>query len=62
MYETGSLGSITAPATHRPKARKPSTPAEIYAKAEERELLGMTTDGRLVLWDTGRVVPITRFR
>ena len=37
--------------------RKP-TPAQLYAAA----LLGMTEDGRLVLWDTGRVLPVSQFQ
>ena len=41
--------------------RKP-TPAQLYATAQEMELLGMTEDGRLVLWDTGRVLPVSQFQ
>src|ERR1700722_10973120 len=42
--------------------RKRLTPEQLYAQAEERELVGMTEDGRMVLWDTGRVVPVNRFQ
>lgn len=42
----------------RPKKPTPST---VYASAVPRELLGITDDGRLVLWDTGRVIPVTQF-
>jgi hypothetical protein len=41
--------------------RKKLTPEQLYAQAQERELLGLTEDGRLVLWDTGRVIPVSRF-
>ena len=43
------------------RKRKP-TPEQLYAQAQERELLGMTEDGRMVLWGTGRVVPVTQFQ
>lgn len=43
-----------------PRSKK-LTPEQLYAQAEERELLGVTEDGRLLLWDTGRVMPIGRF-
>jgi hypothetical protein len=44
----------------RPR-RKP-TPAQLYAAAQEMELLGMTEDGRLVLWAAGRVLPVNQFQ
>ncbi len=43
------------------RSSKP-TPAQLYASAKPMELLGLTGDGRLVLWDTGRVLPVTRFQ
>ena len=42
--------------------RRNPTPAELYAGAHEMELLGLTEDDRLVLWDTGRVIPVTQFQ
>lgn len=42
--------------------RKKLTPEQLYASAQERELLGLTEDGRLVLWDTGRVIPVNQFQ
>ena len=44
------------------RARRKPTPAQLYAAAQEMELLGMTEDGRLVLWDTGRVLPVSQFQ
>ena len=44
------------------RARRKTTPAQLYAAAQEMELLGMTEDGRLVLWDTGRVLPVSQFQ
>jgi hypothetical protein len=43
-------------------ARKKLTPEQLYAQAQEMELLGLTEDGRLVLWDTGRVLPASKFQ
>jgi hypothetical protein len=43
-------------------ARRKLTPEQLYAQAEERELLGLTEDGRLILWDTDRVMPVSQFR
>jgi hypothetical protein len=43
-------------------SRRKPTPAQLYAAAQEMELLGMTEDGRLVLWDTGRVLPVSQFQ
>jgi hypothetical protein len=36
--------------------------ARLYAAAQEMELLGMTEDGRLVLWAAGRVLPVNQFQ
>ena len=44
------------------RAQRKPTPAQLYAAAQEMELLGMTEDGRLVLWDTGRVLPVSQFQ
>jgi hypothetical protein len=44
------------------RARRKSTPAQLYATAQEMELLGMTEEGRLLLWDTGRVLPVSQFQ
>jgi hypothetical protein len=30
--------------------------------AQGMELLGVTEDGRLVLWDTGKVLPVSQFQ
>lgn len=43
-------------------ARRKLSPADLYAQSQEMELLGMTEDGRLVLWDTGRVIPVRQFQ
>ena len=42
--------------------RRKLTPEQLYAQAQEMELLGLTEDGRLVLWDTGRVLPASKFK
>ena len=43
-----------------PRPSKPSEPAW-QAGTTEQELIGVTDDGRLVLWSTGRVRPISAF-
>ncbi len=44
------------------RARRQTHPSQLYAAAQEMELLGLTEDGRLVLWDTGRVIPVSQFQ
>jgi hypothetical protein len=38
------------------------TPEQLHAQAQEQELLGMKEDGRLLLWRTGRVIPVSQFQ